>query len=312
MFFKIKRNPRKTTRQTLNTEQLEPKAMFSVSPVEPVVALDVGPVNQTGYEFQAKDYTIPCYTEFFKPTHNDGLRAHPGGAGIRAWPGGEGLRAHPGGEGSKFGDIPTESGLRAHPGGEGSKFGDIMGEVGGVFESPHGTYFESPHGTYIEGPHDPQLQREGFMNPLDQMGFTKTNRTDVWTNGSATSVSPNKDLNAMTSIVNHPASVIANLKSNPVLKNESANNYWANIGEPQTGYAEAVGLDSSTLENSSSDSYSEVEWTYFVGGGKGSGYAEAVGLGSSTVDDYQQSNSYSEVEWTYSEARQEVFARMVR
>ena len=237
MFFKTKRNSRKTTRQTLNTEQLEPKAMFSVSPVEPVVALDVGPVNQTGYEFQAKDYTIPCYTEFFKPTHNDGLRAHPGGTG--------------------------------------SKFGDIMGEVGGVFESPHGTYFESPHGTYIEGPHDPQLQREGFMNPLDQMGFTKPNRTDVWTNGSATSVSPNKDLNAMTSIVNHPASVIANLKSNPVLKNESANNYWANIGEPQTGYAEAVGLDSSTLENSSSDSYSEVEWTYF-------------------------------------EARQEVFARMVR
>ena len=235
--------------------------MFSVSPVEPVVALDVGPVNQTGYEFQAKDYTIPCYTEFFKPTHNDGLRAHPGG-----------------------------DGLRAHPGGTGSKFGDIMGEVGGVFESPHGTYFESPHGTYIEGPHDPQLQREGFMNPLDQMGFTKPNRTDVWTNGSATSVSPNKDLNAMTSIVNHPASVIANLKSNPVLKNESANNLGypgsgteevmnfisvEKIGEPQTGYAEAVGLDSSTLENSSSDSYSEVEWTYF-------------------------------------EARQEVFARMVR
>ncbi len=49
MFFKTKRSPRKTTRQTLSTEQLEPKAMFSVSPVEPVVALDVGPVNQTGY-----------------------------------------------------------------------------------------------------------------------------------------------------------------------------------------------------------------------------------------------------------------------
>ena len=32
------------------TEQLEPKAMFSVSPVEPVVALDVGPVNQASVE----------------------------------------------------------------------------------------------------------------------------------------------------------------------------------------------------------------------------------------------------------------------
>ncbi len=49
MFFRTKRNRRKTTRQTLHTEQLEPKAMFSVSPVEPVVALDVGPVNQAGY-----------------------------------------------------------------------------------------------------------------------------------------------------------------------------------------------------------------------------------------------------------------------
>jgi hypothetical protein len=50
MFFKTKTNRRKTTRQTLSTEQLEPKAMFSVSPVEPVVALDIGPVNQAGYD----------------------------------------------------------------------------------------------------------------------------------------------------------------------------------------------------------------------------------------------------------------------
>ena len=50
MLFNTKRSPRKTTRQTLRTEQLEPKAMFSVSPVEPVVALDVGPVNQAGYD----------------------------------------------------------------------------------------------------------------------------------------------------------------------------------------------------------------------------------------------------------------------
>ena len=50
MLFNTKRSPRKTTRQTLSTEQLEPKAMFSVSPVEPVVALDVGPVNQAGYD----------------------------------------------------------------------------------------------------------------------------------------------------------------------------------------------------------------------------------------------------------------------
>jgi hypothetical protein len=50
MFFNKTQTRRKTTRQTLTTEQLEPKAMFSVSPVEPVVALDVGPVNQASVE----------------------------------------------------------------------------------------------------------------------------------------------------------------------------------------------------------------------------------------------------------------------
>ena len=50
MFFNKTQTRRKTTRQTLSTEQLEPKAMFSVSPVEPVVALDVGPVNQASVE----------------------------------------------------------------------------------------------------------------------------------------------------------------------------------------------------------------------------------------------------------------------
>ena len=50
MFFNKTQTRRKTTRQTLHTEQLEPKAMLSVSPVEPVVALDVGPVNQANVE----------------------------------------------------------------------------------------------------------------------------------------------------------------------------------------------------------------------------------------------------------------------
>ena len=36
ILFTTKRSPLKTTRQILSTEQLEPKAMFSVSPVEPV------------------------------------------------------------------------------------------------------------------------------------------------------------------------------------------------------------------------------------------------------------------------------------
>ena len=71
MFFKHKRNQAKTTRQTLSTEQLEPKAMLNATAFETQicledrlgsfdndandvvlqvknVALDVGPVNQAG------------------------------------------------------------------------------------------------------------------------------------------------------------------------------------------------------------------------------------------------------------------------
>ena len=259
MFFNTKRNPRKTTRQTLSTEQLEQKAMFSVSPVEPVVALDVGPVNQTGYEFQAKDVaSVKTYCTGYCFADTDGFMK------IGDIPTESGLRAHPGGTGSKFGDIPTESGLRAHPGGTGSKFGDIMGEVGGVFASPHGTYFE--------GSHDPQLQREGVANPLDQMGFTKTIRdVDIASESLGGSAGPGGDDIFMP-------------KPNRAIVGGGKGN----------GYAEAVGLDSS-----------------IVGGGKGNGYAEAVGLDSSTVVT-SSSDSYTEVEWTYFAARQEVFARMGR
>ena len=76
MFFKAKKNSRKTTRQTLSTEQLEPKAMFNATAFDTQicfedrlgssdmdvndvvlqvkdVALDVGPVNQAGYSCES-------------------------------------------------------------------------------------------------------------------------------------------------------------------------------------------------------------------------------------------------------------------
>ena len=52
---KSKRKQRKN-QNPLNTERLEQRAMFSVSPVEPVVALDVGPVNQAGYDCQGEGH----------------------------------------------------------------------------------------------------------------------------------------------------------------------------------------------------------------------------------------------------------------
>ena len=84
MLFKTKRNRRKTTRQTLHTEQLEPKAMFSVSPVEPVIALDVGPVNQASVEdcmviepvFNVGGSANPGVDDVFMPKPNRGESLH--------------------------------------------------------------------------------------------------------------------------------------------------------------------------------------------------------------------------------------------
>ena len=68
---KSKRKQRRN-QNPLNTERLEQRAMFSVSPVEPVVALDVGPVNQAGYDCQGEGH--------FQLTHRIGSTAGPGGS----------------------------------------------------------------------------------------------------------------------------------------------------------------------------------------------------------------------------------------
>lgn len=87
MFFKTKRNRRKETRQTLSSEQLEPKAMFSVSPVEPVVALDFGPVNQAGYDCTNAGTCIAdvIWTNGGASTLRIGETAGPRGGVVHDW-----------------------------------------------------------------------------------------------------------------------------------------------------------------------------------------------------------------------------------
>jgi len=175
MFFKTKRSPRKTTRQTLSTEQLEPKAMFSVSPVEPVVALDVGPVNQTGYDCTNAG---TCSVGFMK-------------------------------------------------------IGDIKGEV------KHTERVGKDCRSIVH----PQFNvgEDVLAQANQQPSLTAIRDVDIASESILGSASPGGDDIFM-----------------PKPNREIAS------GGKSNGYAEAVGLDSSTLENSSSDSYSEVEWTYFA------------------------------------------------
>ena len=82
---KSKRKQRRN-QNPLSTERLEQRAMFSVSPVEPVVALDVGPVNQARYDCQGEGH--------FQLTHRIGGTAGPGGSTFMTDTGGRSI-VHP-------------------------------------------------------------------------------------------------------------------------------------------------------------------------------------------------------------------------
>ena len=202
MFFNTKRSPRKTTRQTLSTEQLEPKAMFSVSPVEPVVALDVGPVNQTGYEFQAKDVAlVKTYCSGYCFADTDGFM--------------------------KIGDIKGEFRQTLSIGGTSGPGGTtyMTGEDGRSIVHPQFNVGEDGrmivHPQYNVG--------EGILAQANQQpSLTAIRDVDIASESLAGSAGPGGDDIFMPK----PSREIA-----PVGKGN--------------GYAEAVGLDSSTLDTSS-------------------------------------------------------------
>ena len=168
MFFKTKRNRRKTTRQTLHTEQLEPKAMFSASPVEPVVALDVGPVNQANVE----DCVViePSFNVgedsrmIVHPQYNVGedgrMIVHPQyNLTGSASPGGDDI----------FMPKPNRIGGSANPGGD-DVFMPKPNRIGGT-SGPGGTSFMTGVNSLAQANQQPQI-------------------ASVWTNGNATSMAP--------------------------------------------------------------------------------------------------------------------------
>ena len=217
MFFNTKRNPRKTTRQTLSTEQLEPKAMFSVSPVEPVVALDVGPVNQAGYDCTDAG---TCSVGFMKIGDIKGEVKHAERVGKDGR-----MIVHP-----QF-NVGEDGRVIVHP-----QFN--VGEDGRMIVHPQFNVGED--GRVIVHPQF-NVGEDGLAQANQQPSLTAIRDVDIASESLSISTFPNGSYNFM-----------------PKPNREIAS------GGKSNGYAEAVGLDSSTLENSSSDSYSEVEWTYFA------------------------------------------------
>ena len=314
MLFNTKRSPRKTTRQTLSTEQLEPKAMFSVSPVEPVVALDVGPVNQAGYDCTDAG---TCSAEGFmkigdikgevKPTErvgNDGRSiVHP------QYNVGEDGRmiVHPQ---YNVGEETFTTGA----GGDSICSNVQQNHIGGIAGPDLSTSLRSDNRFVFEIPKDdsgislhasvnPHAGPEGFMKLGDIKGefrqthcitgsadpggddvfMPKPNRTDVWTNGSATSLAPFTTGGDGRMIV-HPQYNVGEdgrmivhpqyndgeetLPTGTIISHEdshlSAKDLIGHPPDPKIAPPAPHVSDRAAVIDGGSDSYTEVEWTYFA------------------------------------------------
>ena len=305
MFFQTKRNRRKTIRQTLRTEQLEPKAMFSVSPVEPVVALDVGPVNQASYNCtNAGTCSDPIWTNGGASTLRVGGTAGPGGSTF--------LRSD---NRLVFETPKDDSGItlhasaNPHAGPEGfMKLGDIKGEfqltqpLAGSAGSGGSTFLRSENRFVFEAP-----KNDGLLVPAGydfaSFGLEANERVGGVGKGTFTTgaggdsiVHPQYNVGEDGRMIVHPQ---------------------YNIGEdgrmivhPQYSVAGPTPPDSGNIFMPMPEPDISI-----LSGAKGNGYAEAVGLDSSTMD--TSSNVQPPVEnvalYDHIQApRSQAFARMGR
>ena len=286
MFFKAKKNSRKTTRQTLSTEQLEPKAMFNATAFDTQiffedrlgssdmdvndvvlqvedVALDVGPVNQTGYSCEsAGTCSDPIWTNGGASTLRIAGTAGPETA--------TSLRSD-----NRFVfDIPNnDSGilLRAsanpHAGPEGfMKLGDIKGEfqltqpLARSAGSGGSTPLRSENRFVFEAP-----KNDGLLVPAGydfaSFGLEVNERVGGVGKGTFTTgaggdsiVHPQYHVGEDGRMIVHPQYNVGGSAS------PGGDNIFMPMPEPDisilvggkgSGYAEPVGLDSSTLDTSS-------------------------------------------------------------
>ena len=212
MFFKHKRNQAKTTCQTLSTEQLEPKAMFNATAFETQicledrlgssdmdandivlqvknVALDVGPVNQAGDngclvihpQFKTGNHSRMVIHPQFKSGNDGSMVIHPqfksGGSDVP--------------ERTSF--ITGEDGVSViHPSyhdGEGCR-GIIDPENVGGSANPGGDDVFMPKPNRIGRAYS--LEGQAFLTGVNSLAQAnqQPSLTNVWTNGSATSMAP--------------------------------------------------------------------------------------------------------------------------
>jgi hypothetical protein len=189
MFFNKTQTRRKTTRQTLSTEQLEPKAMFSATAlpaVEPTASdqLDVSPVNRAAEVNQVNSYcTGYCVAGAsgfiklgdikgeFRPAQTLSGTAGPGGSSF--------LRGV---------DILAQA--NQQPNLTAIRDADVASESIAGSADPGGDDVFMPKPNRLSGSAGPG--ETSFMTGANSLAQAnqQPNLTNVWTNGNATSMAP--------------------------------------------------------------------------------------------------------------------------
>ena len=206
MFFQAKKNSRKTTRQTLSTEQLEPKAMFNAAPLQ----AELGFEDRLSGDYDVNDavlqvrssQNVTCNTGFSGGGNHicnaDSILTTGGASTLRI-----GTNSGPGG--TTF--MTGEDGYSiVHPqfnvGNDGRSIVHPQFNVGNDGRSIVHPSFNVGNNVLAQANQQPSLTAirdvdiaseslAGSANPGgDDVFMPKPNRTDVWTNGSATSLAP--------------------------------------------------------------------------------------------------------------------------
>ena len=223
--------------------------MFSVSPVEPVVALDVGPVNQASYDCEgsgtcsADDFMkIGDIKGEFRQTLSLGGASGLGGTSFKTGEDGR-MIVHPSFNVGLDGYIATTEDANEasfNVGNDGRSIVHPQFNVGGTAGPGGSTFMTDTGGRSIVHPSF-NVGNNVLAQANQQPHLTAIRDVDIASESIGGSAGPGGDDVFMPK---PNREIVGAVKGN--------------------GYAEAVGLDSSTVVTSSSDSYTEVEWTYFA------------------------------------------------
>ena len=352
MFFKTKRSPRKTTRQTLSTEQLEPKAMFNAAPLQ----AEIGFEDRLSGDYDVNDavlqvrssQNVTCNTGFSGGgnyiCNADSIWTNGGASTLRV-----GTNSGPGGSTFMTGEDGVsiihpsyhdgEDGVSIiHPSyhdGEGCRgIIDPEDNIGSTAGPGGSTYLRSDNRFVLETPKDdsgislhasanPHAGPEGFMKLGDIKGEFQLTQPLARSAGSGGSTPLRSENRFVFEAPKNDGLLVPagydfasfGLEANERVGGVGKGTFTTGAGGDSIVHPQYnVGGSASPGSDNIFMPMPEPDISILVGG-KGSGYAEAVGLDSSTLDTSSNVQLPAENVSLYDHVqtpRSQAFARMGR